>query len=689
MSNENDSEEHMREQIRAELNDFISYVQTHPEVKPVVFVDGVREHTISGTAPENEIYTVLRQLKKYRRVVSIDVGLVKNKQRLKKIIPILGEQSGWRFQTISLDITDCRSVLTMIDSIFKMYDVMGIQPEELYQSLSKLKYSEVDIFLIRMVAQELAEQSFTDTFSVVDMYERMALRELDGDEQTLNDVAAAMFEYIFNEKVTTTYQSGLWSLAHKHPTHLEFLIAYHFANCIANYQSGSDMSFFRTMLTSGEGTFLVQMLRKSYSLQESLFRFITENFEKFDIFQKSNGAYWLGRINYKSLTGNVVAFLQQRFEGLQKLVKGNLSSSQENLDRQFLFRSVCTGLLFQGKAAAMDEYLCTVITNDVANAINRGATIEYYGDAYQMAANDTYYLDTDLSLGTHALNALCARVDDSLSKNNGKFSENNLIALTTILQARIQHKADNSLLGLEEYIERAISLLELYQKRPQHTSSNKIEYYLQSMLEDFIAFQRQPDFDISKYVYDKYCGIKDVKRQQWVSHGIEDPESVSEHTYSSWMMAMFFLPDDIGDDAYKKREVLDMLLIHDLAEAEIGDQVLTLAEPSNALKAQNEVLRKLFVKGTYPQIANLKYYYNIWTGYFNGVNINSRVARDMNTIQTSYSFFEYYTKYPEHFSPDEILVWSKNQETLCTDIGSKLWDQLIQNNTDFMHILNK
>lgn len=61
----------------------------------------------------------------------------------------------------------------------------------------------------------------------------------------------------------------------------------------------------------------------------------------------------------------------------------------------------------------------------------------------------------------------------------------------------------------------------------------------------------------------------------------------------------------------QKREILDMLLIHDLAEAEIGDQVLSLDEPSKELKTQNAVLRKLFVKGTYPQIANLTYYYNI------------------------------------------------------------------------------
>lgn len=661
----------MKERIRKELDEFITYVQAHPGVKPVVFVDGVREHIISSTAPENVFCEVLRELSKYRRVVTVDTGLIKNRQRIKKVIPITGEQSGWVFQTLSVDISDHTKALRLIEAVFAMYGDNGIEPEKLYQTLVKLRYTEVDIFVIRMVTRELTMQAFDDAFSAAEMYERMALRELEGDERQLCEVAGEIFRYVFDEWFDVNespYRGKQWSLVHKHHTYMEYLIAYHFAYCIRNYQGGGNTGFFRTMLTAGENMFLVQMLRASYPLQEALFSFVTEHYDQFDSYQKGNGAYWLGRLNSKSLTGDAVAFLRQRFEELRKLVKGNEDAGQENLDRQFLFRAVCTGLLFQGKAIAMDEYLCTVITNDVANALNRGATIEYYGDAYQMAANDTYYLDTNPSIGVHAINALFGRVDDSLNKANGKFSENNLVTLTTILQTRIQRRGSSGLPDIEKYVQRAIYFLELYQKRPQHTSSGKIEFYLRSVLDDFRAFLAEPSFDISKHIYDRYRGIKDVKRQQWVSHDIDDPESVSEHTYSAWLMAMLFLPEDIGNAEYKKREVLDMLLIHDLAEAELGDQVLELDEPSKELKVHNEVLRKLFVKGTYPQVANLTYYYNIWTGYYNGTNINARIARDVNTIQTSYAFFEYYSQFQEHFSDGEVLIWNQNQEKLSTAV---------------------
>ena len=66
-----------------------------------------------------------------------------------------------------------------------------------------------------------------------------------------------------------------------------------------------------------------------------------------------------------------------------------------------------------------------------------------------------------------------------------------------------------------------------------------------------------------------------------------------------------------------------MLLVHDMAEADVGDQMISLNEPKRELKKQNDVLKKLFVKGTYPDIANLTHYYNVWTGYYNGMNVNA------------------------------------------------------------------
>lgn len=684
-----DVAEQMKARIQEEMDPFLHYLSTDPLAEPVVFVDAVREHIIAQVSPENVLHEVLRPLKRYRRVVSIDRGLIKNKTRLKKIISIMGSADGWSFQTRPVELADRESALEVIDSILTMYRSEGFSAEDVWQTLKSLRYAEMDIFLVRMVVQEMQNAFHGPALSTVEMYEKMALSELEGDEEALLEIAREMYHYMFDDSLLTErveYRGNQWALVHKHSSYMEFLVAYYFARRIQEIPTAEDADFFRTMLTSMEGNFLVQILRENYGLQEDLYQFITQNYESFDIYQKSNGAYWLGRITAKNLVPSAVDFLMEQFSLLKPEVKGNCRFERSNLDRHFLFRAVCTALLFHGQARIMDEYLCMIIINDAANAINRGATVEYYGDTYQMAANDSYYLDTDHRLGDRAIKALCHRVENSIFRKDGKFPESNLVTLVTMLQVRLQDPPERCFAGLRGHIEKALGYIEAYQLRPKYVASNKIEFFLASVQDDFRAYLSGGDFNISQQIYNRYRGIKDVKRLQWVSRDIEDPESVSEHTYSAWLMAMLFLPETLSDPGYNKREVLDMLLIHDLAEAEIGDRRLSLDEPNRDLKEQNAVLRKLFVKGTYPGIANLTYYYNVWTGYYNDANINAKIARDVNVLQTVYTFCEYYIRYPDHFEKDDVARWEQNQAKLTTEIGFALWDQLIRDNTAYRNI---
>ena len=331
----------------------------------------------------------------------------------------------------------------------------------------------------------------------------------------------------------------------------------------------------------------------------------------------------------------------------------------------------------------MDEYLCLVVTNDIANAVNRGAVIEYFGDNYQMAAHDAYYLDTDLSTGEQAIHILNSRIENALSGESKKFVEKNLVTMLTLLQARIQNRNQTLKFDIRPYVEKALEYIAVYRTRPQNIVSGKLLFYFRSVEDDLKAFLESDEFDIGPMIYSQYRGLRLVKRSQWTERNIEDPESISEHTYSAWLLAMIFLPEENDVEGYLKREILDMLLVHDMAEAIIGDQTVSLCEPTRELKSQNEVLKKLFLKGTYPDIANLTHYYNVWTGYYEGMNINARIARDINLIQTVYTFCEYYCIYPDHFPSGDVRKWMKEKNNLKTDIGYQLFDRLITQNKEF------
>lgn len=683
--------EQMKAMIGNELLEYFEYVNANPEVKPVLFMEAIREHTVAKIAPENVVFDLWKSYGKYNRIMAVDVGLIKNRSRLKRVIPILGDTRGYTCVMNSVPIMDRKASTRLIQSVLQMYEY-NLDAKNVYDTMRKMGMTVIDIFLVRLVVTEMLSSYDVSDIVLSDMYEKMALSEMYGDEERLFSVAKELFEYVFDENYrinTEDYDGTVWSLPHKHNTYLEFAIAYYFVNRIRNYREETDYKFFRTNLTSAANKFMLSFLKEDYLLQETLLDFVTENYEAFDIRQKSNAMYWLGRITYKNLAAFAVRLLNKEFVRLKPIVKKDHRNVQENYANQTLFRSVCMGLLFHGQASMMDEYLCIVVTNDVANAINRGNDIEFFGDNYQIAMYDSYYLDEDLNIGEQAIRILSSRIEEILTGRRGVFVEHNLISLLTLLQARMQAKDISIKFDIKPYIENAVRYLKLYQTRPQNIISNKLIYYFNGMKEDMERYLEQGRLDIAPLIYNKFSVLKDMKRSQWITHDIEDPETIAEHCYNAWLMGMFFLPMELDVEGYDKREVLDMLLVHDMAEAEVGDQVISLSEPKKDLKVQNDVMKKLFLKGTYPEIANMTHYYNVWSGYYNGMNYNARIARDINLIQSVYTFCQYYCLYPEKFTIDEIQEWLQEEINLKTEIGYQLFEQLIKQNKEFEHIMQE
>ena len=687
--NKSDVYSQIKDILSKEFLEYFDYLEENKDVKPVLFIEAVREHIVSKITPENVILELWKKFGKFNRITTVDVGLIKNRARLKRVIPIVGDGNGYIISTKPVPLEDELSCKKIINSIIKMYNY-EIDSDSVYKTLKNMRFTTVDIFLIRLVIKEMISSYDFSEIRLYDMYEKLALSELFGDEEKLTRVSEELFEYVFNESYNVNnieYSGSVWSLPHKHSSFLEFLISYYFIKKIENFKNNEDFSFFGTVLTSMSNQFVDSYMNDNYLLQEMISEFVLSNYDVFDVHQRSNGAYWLGRITYKSISSETTRFLLEEFNRLKPIVKTNNKNTQENCDNHFLFRAVCNGLLHQGQATILDEYLCIVVTNDIANSINRGATIEYYGDDYQIAAHDAYCFDSDPRLGEQVIRILNGRIESVLNGNKSSFVENDLVTLLTMLQFRMQSSSGVLRYDIKSYIKNACEYLSIYQTRPQNVISGKLIAYFMSIHEDFKQYLENDIFDIAPSLYNRYKNLRKVKRIQWVDREIEDPESVSEHTFNTWLMAMFFLPDEYEAENYNKKEILDMILIHDLAESVLGDQKIRLNEPQKELKVQCEELRKLFLKGTYPDIANLTYYYNVWTGYYNGLNINARAARDLNLLQTVYTFCEYCCEYPEKFSEEDIRRWLNERTNLKTEIGHRLFKMLVTDNKAFDYVI--
>tara|TARA_B100001287_G_scaffold70500_1_gene58165 strand:- start:977 stop:1444 length:468 start_codon:yes stop_codon:yes gene_type:complete len=64
----------------------------------------------------------------------------------------------------------------------------------------------------------------------------------------------------------------------------------------------------------------------------------------------------------------------------------------------------------------------------------------------------------------------------------------------------------------------------------------------------------------------EWLGLKHILREGWVRAGVESPESVAAHSWGMSILAMHLCPPEIN-----RMRVLEMCLVHDLPEVEVGD----------------------------------------------------------------------------------------------------------------------
>lgn len=90
--------------------------------------------------------------------------------------------------------------------------------------------------------------------------------------------------------------------------------------------------------------------------------------------------------------------------------------------------------------------------------------------------------------------------------------------------------------------------------------------------------------------------LKRIERTGWVRRGVPKPESVAEHSYRLAVLAMALAPEFALDE----NKVIKMALIHDLAEAVIGDIVTykggkAMSNRDAKLKKEREEMAKILV----------------------------------------------------------------------------------------------
>lgn len=157
---------------------------------------------------------------------------------------------------------------------------------------------------------------------------------------------------------------------------------------------------------------------------------------------------------------------------------------------------------------------------------------------------------------------------------------------------------------------------------------------------------------------DLYKKLHRLKRTGWLNRGIENPESVKEHTE-----ALIKLVHEISNELSEEERdgLVDMLEVHDWPEAVHGDEVILELNPDdrkklkdikfeNERKAMQEICKEI-VKG--------EELLNLWIRFETSDDPAAVFGRELDKYQALEKAFEYDSTQGTDFF-DEFLTYSIN-----------------------------
>ena len=134
--------------------------------------------------------------------------------------------------------------------------------------------------------------------------------------------------------------------------------------------------------------------------------------------------------------------------------------------------------------------------------------------------------------------------------------------------------------------------------------------------------------------------LADLKRTGWVKRGVENPESVQEHTISLLKLASSF--EDLSDT--EKDGLLEMLEVHDWPEALHGDEAIITKDPEErarlkAIKFDKEHEALKTICG--PLGVSGDKILNLWLRFEKSPDEAATFARQLDKYQAIEKAFEY------------------------------------------------
>jgi len=664
-------------EARAKIDDILSLFNSikneYTNSKIVFIIDSIEDHTNY----EKDILTILNNFLKnipnHKRLICI--GSLSSDQK-RKLPELFNKQAYMSINFNAIQLNDFDKIERTIEAYTQIYK---INKEKIINKISKYSINELDLNILTLIK----DTSDIELNTISELYYTYCLKKL-GSEESLLNTAKLAFEYTYinnnkniNRKLIIIKE---WDVIQQSYSMKYYLIAYYYVQCLLNYDKKNTICL-NTIYPDDITFFIKQIIYTGgYDSENKYFEIISKLPQKLSYDEQANLCYLLGRFKFIqnekiiSLLHEYKKHYEKELEILNKNKK-KITNKNDNkiMDSiHLLLRTISISLIYLKDNDEKNRYIEKLLNNPIANTYNSGFHLKFYGDLEYLPLK---YSSDDSKINNafeQTFKKLKIKINNHLDGNEDPLFEINLLTICSIIQARLQEYEK-----IQKEISETIKLIDLVLDSPGYITNKNFILYLYMMKKDLENGYKP--FKLLDWV-DKLFRIE---RSGWVKDKIDNPENVAEHIYSCWLIGFLYLPDSIpAKKGYSKNKVLETLLIHDIAEAEIGD---ILSNNKTETDKENEY-RELFVflmHDTYSAHEKNRIDYTnqkkLWENFCNKSDINAQIAYDIDKIQAYYRY-RYYKDIKKHkFEEKRQIEWENEIRLISTDIGKQIFNKLFKN----------
>lgn len=656
-----------KETLENEIKKIERFVSQKKYSKYIILVDGLDDSNTGTSELDLKIKRVL-QIKDCKFILSMSQA-GKIAEDLKKTVFTSIDcinQSKIKLEMHRLKNDQDGVIPEVVESLAKIWKVESKNIDSLKKAVVKTAINKIDfrtiIYIIKMYKNAINPKKILNSLGQV--YYEYYLNYVK-DKETLLYVSKLVFDYEIEKKIPEKSSVAYWDIIFKNANTRDFFLAVHFISHFTDIEKWSDCKSYYSkeiVYTAQVNRFIKELLDNKFASKIGVFiKNAKKVFEECSCLMKSQICYVLGRITKYNEQYDNKEFLISEWEKIYNKLKNKelIDINVTANDMLFLYRTISVSLLnFSGVTKQHNSFLLSLLTNKKLNQINRGFHLEYYGDIPFINGTQPLCVDTGAFAIDKTMMHLYGNISRALNEEKSKYRMIYLDIVT--LFSLYQYRIDNEQI-INKYKEKLVMLLKTLLKSEIVLENDVIKEYLFTMDHYFEEIYPDTYQNMIKELYN----VKNIKRKGWVKREITDPETIADHMYSSCLLALFFLPenismyvdeelDDFADyDDYSKNRIIEMLLLHDLAET-ITDDIATPDKDDKDEEKEIRIMKMFTLYNSFPNIYGVGDKRVICEEFFENKSCNAKIAHDLDKIDMLIQAYLYKEKEKDKI---KILEW--------------------------------